>query len=343
MASEQFETIEDLLDNPKFMQWVTQEKHKLYWEQWQKDNPDKHRLLEDARFYAKQLSFEEPKVGQEEIEEALGGVWDTINRTETLEVELNPQSTDRRTFLSYSWRIAAAILFLLAASWVGWYAWPSSFQVYKTAFGETKEITLPDGSSVVLQANSTLKVAKNWEQADTRRTELRGEAFFSVEKGQGPFPVKFVVAANDFEVEVLGTQFNVLDRESEQRVVLVEGKVQLRLDQGQEMLLAPNEMAQFSKETKKYEKIKVQTTEHTAWAQGQLLLNNTPLIEMARMLADNYGFEMRFSEGVDQSQKRTSVGLIPIQSPNELMDYITAIYEVELKKEGRIIYCSKMK
>ncbi len=341
MASEQFETIEELLDSPKFVQWVKEGKYQDFWEKWRQVNPTKEDLLASARFYLEQLSFQQPELGEGEIEDALQGAWQKIEQQEAPVVDLNAQTNNRRVFLKFPLRIAAAILFLFAASWVGWYLLSSPYQVYRTAYGETEELTLPDGSTVVLQANSSLKVAKDWEGAETRLTELKGEAFFKVKKGLGDFPVKFVVATDDFNVEVLGTEFNVLHRKTEQRVVLVEGKVQLRLEQ-EDITLAPNEMVQFSKEKKNYEKIEVQTAEHIAWAQGQLLLNNTPLIEMARMLTDNYGFEVRFSEEVDQSQKRTSLGLIPIQSPNELMDYIAAIYELELKKEGQVIYCSKM-
>ncbi|MBX2873697.1 MAG: FecR domain-containing protein [Saprospiraceae bacterium] len=341
MASEQFETIEELVNNPKFIHWVRQGKHNLFWKQWRRDNPDKEELLNNARFYLEQLSFQAPKVEQAEIEEALQGVWNSIEAGETVGGEFKRQKASRRLFLTYPWRIAAAILFLMAASWIGWQFMSSPFQVYKTAYGETKAVTLPDGSSVMLQANSTLKVAKDWEKEDSRLTQLEGEAFFTVEKSQGKFPVKFVVATDDYKVEVLGTQFNVLNRQAEQRIVLVEGKIQLRTEQ-EDIVLAPNEMVQLSSATKKYEKTTVQIAEHTAWAQGQLLLNNTPLIEMARMLRDNYGFEVRFSEDVDQNQKRTSVGLLPIQSPNELMDYIAAIYEVALQKEGQVIYCSKL-
>ncbi|NRB50801.1 MAG: FecR domain-containing protein [Saprospiraceae bacterium] len=341
MASEQFETIEELVNNSKFIQWVKEGKHELFWEKWRRDYPEKEDMLARARLYLEQLSFQQPAVEQEEIEEALAGVWNSIGQAEATVVEINPRPTGRRVFLRYPWRIAVAILFLLGTSWAAWEFLSSPYEVYRTAYGEIEEITLPDGSSVVLQANSTLKVAKGWEEADSRLTHLEGEAFFKVDKSQGDFPVKFVVATDQYKVEVLGTQFNVLNRPAEQRVVLVEGKIQLRLEQ-EELVMAPNEMVQLSSTSRKYEKSKVQTAEHIAWAQSKLLLNNTPLIEMARILRDNYGFEMRFSEGVDQSQKRTSVGLIPIQSPNELMDYIAAIYEVQLKKEGQVIYCSKM-
>lgn len=337
MDREQFDTIEELLESPLFVEWVTAEKHSLFWDAWRQENPDKADLLVEAKMYLEALSFVEAKADNQEIEEVLGQVWAKIDGT--------PANKPVPLWKRYSrpLRIAAAVLLLLTASWTVWQLTNAPFQVYKTAFGETQTIELPDGSTVILQANSKLKVAKNWKAAEVRLTQLEGEAFFSVEKGKGTFPVKFVVETEDFEVEVLGTQFNVLDREEDQRVVLVEGKVQLIKDDEDRIVMVPDEMVTFSTDKGKYEKTQVESDQHTAWAKGQLLLNNTPLLEMARMLRDNYGFEVRFDDEVDQTQKRTSLGLIPIRTPNELMEYIAAIYEVQFEKEGQVIYCKKMK
>ena len=336
MDREQFDTLEELLDSPLFIEWVRAEKHSHFWNTWRQENPDKEELLAEAKKCLEELSFVDAETSSQEVEEVLGQVWEKIDD--------KPANKPIPLWKRYSrpLRIAAAVLLLLTASWTVWQLTNAPFQVYKTAFGETQTIELPDGSTVILQANSQLKVAKDWTTAAVRLTQLDGEAYFSVEKGKGTFPVKFVVETEDFQVEVLGTQFNVLDREEAQRVVLVEGKVQLVKDDEDRILMAPNEMVTFSTDKGKYEKTQVQSDQHTAWAKGQLLLNNTPLLEMARMLRDNYGFEVRFAEEVDQTQKRTSLGLIPIRTPNELMEYIAAIYEVQLEKEGQVIYCKKM-
>jgi len=336
MDREQFDTIEELLESPLFVEWVTAEKHSNFWNSWKQENPDKEELLEEAKRCLEAFSFVDAKPSNQEIEELLGQVWEKIDET--------PASKSVPLWKRYSrpLRIAAAVLFLLTASLTAWQLTNTPFQVYKTAFGETQTIELPDGSIVILQANSELKVAKDWTAAAVRLTQLEGEAFFSVEKGKGTFPVKFVVETEDFQVEVLGTQFNVLDREENQRVVLVEGKVQLIKEDEDRILMAPDEMITFSPDKGQYEKTKVESDQYTAWAKGQLLLNNTPLLEMARMLRDNYGFEVRFADEVDQTQKRTSVGLIPIRTPNELMEYIAAIYEVQLEKKGQVVYCKKM-
>lgn len=339
MENEQFESVEDLIAHPLFSEWVLGQKHEAFWEQWQTKHPDKMQLIRDARRYLQQLSFEKQSAPEQEVEAELASVWTSINQT------TKPEENTRKkeaTFISFRWmRIAASILFLIVAAGLGWQFFSSPYQVYATQFGETKTITLPDQSTVVLQANSTLKVLKKWENHLPRTAELTGEAFFSVRKKQGPQPIKFIVQTEQFEVEVLGTEFNVLDRSGHKRVVLVEGKVRLVVDNQPEINLAPNEMAVYSATDKGFETSPVQATDFTAWTEGKLILNNTPLSEIGRMLVDNYGLKVRFSEEIDQTQTRTSVGAMLVSNPADLIKYIEASYEVNIQQEGNTIQILK--
>lgn len=88
-----------------------------------------------------------------------------------------------------------------------------------TLIAQQTTIELPDTSTVNLNANSTITFNENsW--ADTREVKLNGEAFFKVAKGQ-----KFDVITSDGIVSVLGTQFNVKQRESYFEVTCYEGLV----------------------------------------------------------------------------------------------------------------------
>ena len=80
-------------------------------------------------------------------------------------------------------------------------------------------IELPDASSVSLNALSTLTFnKKNWKHI--RDVELNGEAYFKVAKGS-----TFNVTTSVGTVTVLGTQFNVKQRENFFEVVCYEGSV----------------------------------------------------------------------------------------------------------------------
>lgn len=79
------------------------------------------------------------------------------------------------------WSSAAAIA-LLCVTWVFWPKQVSENIVYKTGYGETQNIELPDGSMVLLNANSRLTWESNWKNTMERQTTLDGEAFFDVAK-----------------------------------------------------------------------------------------------------------------------------------------------------------------
>ncbi|WP_411768581.1 FecR family protein [Winogradskyella sp. A3E31] len=79
--------------------------------------------------------------------------------------------------------------------------------------------TLPDASTVNLNAESTLTYNKNnWSK--TREVHLNGEGFFKVAKGS-----KFEVITDAGKVAVLGTEFNVKHRENYFEVTCYEGLV----------------------------------------------------------------------------------------------------------------------
>ena len=92
---------------------------------------------------------------------------------------------------------------------------------FKTTIAQNETITLPDNSTVNLNELSELKyVSSNWDK--NRSLDLKGEAFFDVEKGK-----RFDVNTKFGKVSVLGTEFNVLSRDSVFRVSCYEGLVQV--------------------------------------------------------------------------------------------------------------------
>ncbi|EJW92056.1 anti-sigma factor, partial [gut metagenome] len=97
----------------------------------------------------------------------------------------------------------------------------------ETTFGEKKEITLADGSCVILNACSKLQYPNQFTD-NYRNIKLNGEAYFQV----APNPDKpFRIKTPHFGVEVLGTKFNVKSYPDDQiqSVEVENGKVQVDL------------------------------------------------------------------------------------------------------------------
>ena len=117
------------------------------------------------------------------------------------------------------YQIAAALIIVFGLSWgILQITNNLNHETIKTEFAQS-EIRLPDGSVVSLNANSKLIYPKSFD-GKTRNVELIGEGFFDIT----PNPDKpFIITANNAEIKVLGTKFNVIAYKDISKVeVLVE-------------------------------------------------------------------------------------------------------------------------
>ena len=120
-------------------------------------------------------------------------------------------------------RIAAASVILVFVSLL-YYFINHDFNNERIFANVIQEVILPDGSSVMLNANSSLVYPKTFND-NSRSIKLEGEAFFEVEKDSLR---PFVVDVNETSVKVLGTSFNIDATDpSKMFVNVVTGSVRL--------------------------------------------------------------------------------------------------------------------
>lgn len=144
-----------------------------------------------------------------------------------------------------AWRPVAAAVVLLAAGWWGWQYYAGK-PVYNgqlaTLHGKTRQLTLPDGSKVWLNAGSRLRYRKDWQPGTTRAIELNGEAFFEIAQlSQAPF----IIHTKAVDIQVLGTSFNLkaYADDATAETTLLSGKVAVVMKEQQDrrMELHPHE------------------------------------------------------------------------------------------------------
>ena len=131
-------------------------------------------------------------------------------------------------WLNWSLKIAASVLFLLGSFYlydnyrIGRLS--ESYQCVSVPAGNRTNILLPDGTNVWLNANTSIRYPMAFAKKN-REITLDGEAYFEVAKDKKPFIVK----TDKYDVEVLGTIFNVeaYRGKSQFRTSLYEGKVKL--------------------------------------------------------------------------------------------------------------------
>ena len=253
-----------------------------------------------------------------------------------IKTRLHLNGSRRVSFYRPLYRVAAAILLLVAVSSVLYFNLPivgehaqldTSSAVIETKYGERRTIVLPDESTVVLNGNSKLKYSKNWS-GQIREVWIDGEGFFAVQHTKSH--QKFVVHTREgLSVEVLGTKFNVKSREHGSEVLLTEGKVKLNVDNTESpVYLNPGELATV-KENQLSKRV-VEGIQYTSWVRSKLVFDKTPLNELAQILQDTYGLKVSFqNEGLEQRQLS---GEISSASADDILFAIAETFNIKVTK-----------
>jgi ferric-dicitrate binding protein FerR (iron transport regulator) len=196
---------------------------------------------------------------------------------------------------------------------------------------------LPDSSVVTLNGNSTLSYVSGWTASATREVWLAGEAFFEVRKiaidENIAEKLKFVVHSANFDVEVLGTSFNVNDRGNHASVVLRTGKIRLQqADEKANIMMKPGDLVAFSKEKNDLVTKTVDPDLYTSWTKNKLVFERTPLPEIARLLEDNYGLEITLKDA--HLRERIFTGTIPTMQVEVLLRILEESLQIHITKKG---------
>ncbi len=243
------------------------------------------------------------------------------------------QTATPRMSARFFYKIAATIVVLLSVS-VWWYAHSRDMIEVRTGYGERIAITLPDQSCVVLNGNSLLTYAPNWDPQSGREVWIEGEGFFSIKHTEDN--QKFVVHAADLDVEVLGTKFNVKARSCASEVLLAEGKVKLETKDAQRVVLKPGELA--THHNKQLSTRSVEKRRYTSWVQNKLLFEGTTLREVATLLKETYGLEVEFADA-DLQEKELS-GEISSATADDVLHAIAETLDLVVAKQGRSVAIS---
>lgn len=257
--------LEEFLADDAFVNWVLDNKNDEEWAQWVNKHPKAQSSIDNAKQSVLSLRFKNDK----DISSAKERTWSRIqDATQAKEIMLK---SNRRTWI-YG-LVAAASVALLAV-----FLFPSGQISYETSIAQSEAITLPMQSQVTLGSSSELSYEEeSWKEE--RNIALSGQAHFKVTKG-----VPFNVATENGQVQVLGTEFDVLSRDQSFQVLVSEGKVRVSSGTIEKILTA--DMA-FYKNPQWTNEIDIEDT----WASKDILFafNNQPLNKVLQSLSFSYG------------------------------------------------------
>ncbi|MBT1687778.1 FecR family protein [Dawidia soli] len=239
-------------------------------------------------------------------------------------------------YTAAAYRVAAAVLLLIVAGGILYWNASRMTTIYSPP-GEQVSIILPDKSHVTLNGNSTLRYATDWKKEGLREVWIDGEAFFAVRHTE--LHAKFVVhAANELNVEVLGTKFNVRSRSERSEVMLTEGKVRLEVESSTEapVYLHPGELATVVGNAVSTHS--VEERRYTSWLHQTLVFDRTPLAEVAMLLRDTYGLDVTFA-GDDLAARELS-GEISSATVDDVLYAIAETFNLKVDRDGQQVTIS---
>jgi ferric-dicitrate binding protein FerR (iron transport regulator) len=207
------------------------------------------------------------------------------------------------------------------------------FQVSANA-GQMTDIILPDNSKVTL--NSGSRITYNTDHKNNQRfVTLEGEALFDIEKNPH---MPFIVHTQYFDIEVLGTTFNVMAYESEEilETSLVEGMIKLTLEKEGQLYtfhLEPNQKALYNKKNNNIEIVRTNNYKETAWLKGILVFHSDPFDHIKEQLERKYDVAIHLDFPYSQEDKFT--GVFDNKSLDEILHNLQIHYGFRYKIEGR--------
>ena len=260
-----------------------------------------------------------------------GGVFAELVLPDGKIVELNKDSNN--LFLGESGKVLRnenGVLFLTQ----------DSVQLQKVGYSEIRtprggeyQVVLPDNSIVWLNADSKLRFPLTFSGKE-RRVFASGELYFQGAKDSlSPFRIE---VEGLYEVEVLGTEFNVRAySDLPSATTLVDGRVLIR-DKGTKVVLKPGEQAVKGKHGEVVVR-EVDVAPYIAWKQGYFLFEDERLEDILNELARWYDVNV-FFENSSVREERFSVDMPRHESFEEVLRLIEQTRSIQIEIEGNNVF-----
>lgn len=325
-------TAEELALDPAFRKWVLAPTADLdaQWRRWMTEDVERQKIAEEARGLIREAGL----VLDEEANEKYLEVWQSLQQNiRTSALSHSERSAGVRTLMA-----AVVSLLVIAGAWFFFFD-NTKETIVSTGYNEVKKLVLPDGSSVAVNGNSTLRYASSFPKEGERKVYLEGEAFFEVAKGaEGE---QFVVHASDgVEIRVLGTRFNLKTKHSKVMLYLQEGVVLMSSDFAK-VELSPGQLAEFDTEKQLYNaNFESSQSEEMIldWTRSLFSFNDVPLSQVIDELEETFGVTVVVKDPVLLNRRITAK--IPRSDLDVVVEVLSATLEINIDTHGKQLVIS---
>lgn len=262
--------------------------------------------------------------------------WEALDyKIDNLEYSWKQKERNAHTKIWYG--IAASILLVVSLGY--YFINKNTYTVVSNEQSATaKMITLPDGTSVQLNAGATIKYAAGSFKTNRRVQLLNGEIFVKVIH-QTKYP--FLVDLGDVHALDLGTSFNISKRNRDIVLTVEEGQVALQQPlASKSILLTVGKTGRYSSATGKLTAEKNTDINYKSWLNKEFIFTETPLTEVVKQLSRVYKNSITIDG--DSLENRKLTAHLHYQTPDSALKVIAATLQCQvINEEGSYILAEK--
>ncbi len=290
------------------------------------ENPTFDRVYTEVQRFM-QTKHHQPVV---DVEGKLDEVWRRIH------TQLEPEEPDTPKRIVPLWARIAAAAIVAGLVVLAYNRLPNERMLHTQTLqtgDENLYAVLDDGTQVWLSKHSQLAYNKNFGEKK-RKIRLTGEAFFDV--AHRP-EVPLTVSANEVDVTVKGTAFNVNATQPDVEVALVRGLVSVkesRRKNSEGFLLHPNQKVTVGRGKVVINEHNYQVTQtndtivpETRWLNDALVFRKQRFADIAKLMQERYGVRIEIQNFALREQRFT--GSIKNESIEQMLDALKQSYPFE--------------
>lgn len=307
---------------------------RMYWAQNHHDHIDSRRLFSNVQMRISEL---EKEAGTPVIEPLMTPV----------------RGKGRLVWIS---GVAAAVALLISAGMYFYNSLHEPLVAKYTSRGEKSTFMMEDGTRVTLNADSKLEYAANFPQ-ESREVYLTGEAFFDVHSDARK---PFIIHANNMDIKVLGTAFNVKSypNETSTEATLLKGAIEVTVtdNPSEKIVLKPSQKLVVNNDDPKKKKSvslkdaapalttltyfqqKDTVIMETSWLQNKLVFQDEDFETLARRMERWYNVSIRFNRSGMKQLRFTGIleGETVAEAFNAL--HLTESFSYRIEDSTIVIY-----
>lgn len=287
---------------------------------------------------------------KKDLDKNLDQIWKEIRREEAIVAPI--EEAKIRPLVFWKWAAAVLLVGVLAAFFFlaqktdpsDRFAGSGMQNIY-VPFGKIRELQLPDGTRVKLNAGSTLIYPKVFNSKN-RMVTLKGEGFFEVAKDANK---PFLVHTDKVIIKVLGTAFNLKAYSTDKKIetILLSGKIQVELNDKPEknIVMKPNEkLTLINKESateyqlEELPDLNKDEVAEIAWLNNKLVFTNECFDEVSKQIERRFDVKIVFENEVLKKERIS--GVFKDESLEQALSFIKMTTPFKYRRDKGVIFLS---